>query len=49
MRGDPTKLRGFFAASLVTAVKKPKKRGELQGSLNIMRVRYVIKLVEADG
>jgi hypothetical protein len=30
MRGDATKLRGFFAASLVTAVKKPKKKGELQ-------------------
>jgi len=30
MHGDATKLLGFFAASLVTAVKKPKKKGELQ-------------------
>jgi hypothetical protein len=30
MHGDATKLRGFFATSLVTAVKKLKKKGELQ-------------------
>jgi hypothetical protein len=30
MHGEATKLLGFFAASLVTAVKNPKKRGELQ-------------------
>jgi hypothetical protein len=30
MHGDAKKLLGFFAASLITAVKKPKKKGELQ-------------------
>jgi predicted RNA binding protein YcfA (HicA-like mRNA interferase family) len=39
----------FFAASLVAAVKKPKKRVSYRSSLNIMRVRDVIRLVEADG
>jgi hypothetical protein len=49
MRGDATKLHGFFAASLVTAVKKRKKRVSYRSSQNIMRVRDVIRLVEADG
>jgi hypothetical protein len=30
MHGDATKLLSFFAASLVAAVKKPKKKGDLQ-------------------